>query len=170
MKFDLTYTQLNRLQNFEYEIYDGDYDHIPSYLNIIEDAFNESAEIKFTFSSLEENWNVFLFYDFSVFTIQLLNIYQLCNGNTKEKYLLDFYAQGTERKLLLTKTDETTIKIENGSGEKWKSPIPYEYVNIAELQKDTLQFVHKIKTIIEILYPELNTLEMIQKWYHSFEE
>jgi len=170
MKFDLIYKELHRLQEFEYEIYDGDYDYTPSYLRVIEDAFSEAEEIKFTFSSLEENWDVFLFYDFSVFSIQLLDVYQLCNDNTKEEYLLDFYAQGTERKILLTKTDATTLKVENVSGEKWVSPIPYEYMNISVLQKDILHFVHKIKAMVEIVYPELNTLEMLQKWYQSFEE
>lgn len=170
MKFDLIYKELHRLQHFEYEIYEGDYDYTPSYLRVIEDAFNETEEIKFTFNSLEEDWNVFLFYDFSVFSMQLLNIYQLCNTNTKEECLLDFYAQGTERKLLLTKIDNTTIKVENVSGEKWVSPVLYEYLNIIELQKDILHFVHKIKATVEIVYPELNTLEMLQKWYHSFKE
>lgn len=169
MKFDLTYTQLHRLQNFEYEIYEEEKTFLED-ICIVEDAFNETKEVKFTFSSLKENWNVLLFYDFSVFTIQLLDIYQLCNGNPRDEYLLDFYAQGTERKLLLTKTDETTVKIENVSGEKWVSPVPYEYMDIAELQKDILQFVHKIKAMVEIVYPELNSLEMLQKWYNSFEE
>lgn len=54
-----------------------------------------------------------------------------------------FYAQGTERKLLLTKTDATTLKVENVSGEKWVSPISYEYLNITELQKDILHLYTK---------------------------
>ncbi|GAA5083614.1 hypothetical protein GCM10023210_02450 [Chryseobacterium ginsengisoli] len=170
MKFDLTYTELNRLQQFEYEIYEGDYDYIPSYLRVVEDAFCETEQVKFIFSSLQEDWNVFLFYDFLVFVMQLQDVFELCKGNTQEEYLLDFYAQGTERKLLLTKTDVETLKVENASGDKWISPVSSEYLNIAALQKDILQFVHKIKMMVEIVYPQLNTLEMLQKWYHSFEE
>lgn len=75
----------------------------------------------------------FYFMIFQYLAYSLLNVYLLCNGNIAEQYLLDFYGEGTERKLLLNKTDNRTIKVENMSDEKWLSPIPSEYVNIIEL-------------------------------------
>lgn len=66
----------------------------------------------------------------------------------QKKSICQIFIQGTERKLLLIKTDEATIKVENVSGDKWVSQFPYEYVNIEELQKYILHFVHKIKAMV----------------------
>jgi hypothetical protein len=170
MKFDLIYTELHKLQKFEYEIYEGDYDYIPSYLGILQDVLYETGEVTFTLKCLGENWSVSLFYDFTLFTEHLLDIYNLCLKPINSEYHMWYYEQDVDREILFTKESETTIKIENVSGEKWISPVPYEYINIIELQKDIIQFVNKIKAMVEIVYPELNTLEMLQKWYHSFEE
>jgi hypothetical protein len=168
MKFDLTYTKLNRLQDFEYEIYEEEKTLLED-IYIVRNAFGETKQITFTVKCLEEDWNVMI-WDLPLFTEHLLDIHQLCSEEIGETYLLWYYEEGIDRKILFTKTDATTLKVENVSGEKWLSQVPYEYINIVELQKDILQFVNKIKAMVEIVYPKLNTLEMLQKWYQSFEK
>lgn len=168
MKFDLTYTELHRLENFEYEIYEEEKTFLED-IYIVRNAFGEAKGITFTLKCLGEDWNVMI-WDLPLFIEHLQDIYSLCFKPINSKYLMWYYEQGIDRKILFTKTDETTVKIENVSGEKWVSPVSYEYMDIAELQKDILQFVHKIKAMVEIVYPELNSLEMLQKWYNSFEE
>ncbi|MFY7813755.1 MAG: hypothetical protein ACOVRK_01070 [Chryseobacterium taeanense] len=168
MKFDLIYTELHRLQNFEYEIYEEEKTLLED-IYIVRNAFGETKEITFTLKCLEENWNIMI-WDLPLFTEHLLDIYTLCLKPIDSEYIMWYHEQDIDRKILFTKIDATTLKVENVSGEKWISPVPYEYINIVELQKDIIQFVNKIKAMVEIVYPEINTLEMLQKWYQSFEK
>lgn len=168
MKFDLVYTSLKKIEEFDCEIYEENYNYVNSYIGKIEDALYESQEVTFELNCLGEDWNVFIFYDFSLFTEHLLDIYKLIFKPNQSEYLMWYYEQDVDREIQFTKVDENTIKIENVSGEKWISPLEYETVTVEDLKKEIINFVTKIKDCVEIIYPELNSLEMLQKWYRSF--
>ncbi|UUC47162.1 hypothetical protein [Flavobacterium cerinum] len=168
MKFDLIYKDLKKLNDFEYEIYEGDSDYLNAYIGVIQDALRASENVTFELNCLGEDWNVMVFYDFSLFTEHLLDIYQLCDKEKDASYAMWYYEDGIDRDILFTKVDHDTVKIENVSGEKWITPISAEYMTTSGLKAECVNFVQKIKEAISMLYPEINELEMIQEWYRKF--
>lgn len=164
MYFDLiTDKTYSKLENFEYELYDET--SLIEALSIIEDAIYETKKIKFYFSSLGEVWNVTVFGDLSVFLEQLLDILKVSKGLEKQ-YILDFYEVGTDRKLLLTNNNDI-IFIKNASNTSWNPSVSSEIQN--DLDIKIISFVKKLKNIIEIICPELNTIKIIKEWYQEFE-
>jgi hypothetical protein len=97
---------------------------------------------------------------------QLNSMFELTK-NVEGQYLLDFYEVGTNRKLLIIKT-EKQIRIENKSEDKWKSPIQYELEDSAYLRENIISFVDKTKNIIDKICPTINELSVLQNWYQNF--
>ena len=110
MKFDLRYGNLEKLENFEYEIHEVNRDNITSYIDEMQSILLESGKVTFELTCLGEEWNVMIFYDFSLFTEHLLDIYQLCYKEINSSYLMWYVEQGIDREILFTKIDSETIK------------------------------------------------------------
>lgn len=164
MKFDLKINKLTRIKNFEYELYERDY--INEILVVIEDLIYETGNIDFYFESLGEVWNVTVFCDLSTFLEQLLDIYNVITGK-EEEFILDFYEMDKIRKLLITRINDQ-IKIKNSSGNNWKSPVDYEFIDIDFLDKEIIVFLDKIKKVINLNCPKLLQYDILQKWFSSF--
>jgi hypothetical protein len=165
MKFDLIIKEdLKKLEDFEFEIYEED--SLTEVLSVIENVIYDTEKIDFYFKSLDEEWNVTVFGDLSVFLEQLTDIMELIFEKT-DKYILDFYKVGTDRKLLLSKVN-SDIKIENYSKETWNSPIEYDLINSKELTDNIILFVKKINTIVESVCPGVNRIKLIMEWYKKF--
>ena len=167
MKFDLEYTDLSPLTDFEIDIYEGDLDYLNAYLRVIEDVLSETGKVTFVFDCLGENWNLYIWGDLSVFCEHLIGLYDFCTKETKEIFMLDFYEQGTERKLEFSTYEGYVLKISNKSKE-WEAPIDGELISKHVLANQIRVFVNKIKQAVDIAWPPLNELEMVQKWYHHF--
>jgi hypothetical protein len=169
MKFDLEYTELSPLTDFEIDIYEGDLDYLNAYLRVIEDALDATGNVTFVFDCLGENWNVYIWGDLCVFCEHLVGLYDFCTIETKEVFMLDFYEQGTERKLEFSTYEGYVLKISNKT-KGWEAPSDGELMSKHVLAKEIRIFVNKIKQAVAIVWPPLNKLEMIQQWYAHFEK
>jgi hypothetical protein len=169
MKFDLIYNSLKPLIGFECEIFEGDKDYLNAYISKIQEVLEVSNNVQFNLECLGEDWKTMIFYDFSLFTEHLQDLNQLCYNRVGESYQMWYHEQGIDRKIQFTKVDSETIKIENVSGATWISPLQFENIKVEDLKNEIINFVNKIKEAVEIVYPELNNLEMLQQWYKSFE-
>lgn len=167
MKFDLEYSDLSPLPDFEIDIYEGDLDFINAYLMVIEEALYETKKTTFVFDCLGENWNLYIWGDLCVFCEHLIGLYDFCTKETKEIFILDFYEQGTERKLEFSTYEGYVLKISNKSKE-WEAPVDGELISKHVLANQIRVFVNKIMQAVDIAWPPLNELEMVQKWYHHF--